>query len=121
MRKRRKRRPKWGAKLPKNCLNCVAGNRGGCVEQASEEYRAEQDPLKDFIADCCVVQPDARATVGGLYEAYTVWCETNGIRKPMANRVFGKRLEAKGYQLTFETVGGKRARIRTGIGLLEVE
>ena len=56
-----------------------------CVERASQQYRAEVDPLVDFIADTCIVRSDARAAVGALYEAYRAWCERNGIRKPMNN------------------------------------
>ena len=48
------------------------------VEEATREYRAEQDVLAAFLVDACEVAPDAEALGGKLYEAFVKWAKANG-------------------------------------------
>ena len=90
------------------------------VAEASAEYRADVDPLAEFLLDCCVLAPEAQAAAGTLYETYREYALANGM-KPMGNRAFGKRLSARGLDVSVVREGTKAQRIRRGIGLLDVE
>lgn len=65
------------------------------VLAANLEYRAEQDPLADFIADACTLAPGERSSKAELYRAYSRWAEENGAR-PVQERTFGRWIKALG-------------------------
>ena len=71
------------------------------------EYRAENDPLRDWLADCCETDPDAWTTTADLRESYEQWCQSNG-EKPVTAKKLGTLLDAKGYPN--EKSGGTRGR-----------
>jgi putative DNA primase/helicase len=48
------------------------------VVAATAEYRAEQDPLADFLNECCIVAPDRTATAKELWTAWGEWCTSSG-------------------------------------------
>lgn len=83
------------------------------VVEATEQYREEQDIVGQFIADCCVEGPNARATTGELYAAFKKWCEDVG-ETPLSQRAFGERLNARNFAQ--RKINGKVWRI--GIGLV---
>lgn len=68
------------------------------VREASAEYRADQDPLGDFLGTA-VSFGDAAATVrgGALFKAYETWAVLNGATAVNAT-VFGRRLRARGLR-----------------------
>jgi putative DNA primase/helicase len=66
------------------------------VQTATASYRADQDPLRDFFADCCVFDPSAWTSSKELFAAYRAWGEANGIEKPMTSTAFGSQLAAHG-------------------------
>ena len=66
------------------------------VDQSTQEYREENDPLKDFLSDCCVLDPQAWATVAELRRVYGEWCREEGVRWPLSPRAFAGRLRARG-------------------------
>jgi hypothetical protein len=53
--------------------------------------------LTRFIADRCIVSPEAMTTAGDLYTAYLAWCQENH-ELPLVQRSFGMRLTARGLQ-----------------------
>jgi putative DNA primase/helicase len=61
------------------------------VKAATASYRAEQDALRDFLADCCVLRPSLTVTAAGLFKAYGEWGEQNGERV-LGKKTFGQRL-----------------------------
>lgn len=67
------------------------------VTEATNEYRAEMDPLGPFFGERCVLHPNARAYAGELYAGYAAWCEQAGER-PMSQREFGLRLQERGFE-----------------------
>ena len=100
---------------------CSAWQRDGLgapqeVKQATASYREEMDVIADFLKDCCVMTPNAVATKGESYVAYTKWCEGAGERA-LAKRVFGKRIRERGIR---EDKTGK-GHVWCGIGLLGAE
>jgi len=80
------------------------------LEEATREWREENDDVQQFIAACCVRHPQARATVGALHAAYKEWGGT--IRTPKA---FGAALRERGF--TSARVEGRY--VVMGLGLQE--
>ena len=100
---------------------CVLWQRDGLgtppvIESATQSYREAQDPVADFVAESCVVEDGAWATVEELYAAYSAWAKAAGERQPLAKRGFAHRLERHGFAAA---KGAKGVRIRRGIGLRE--
>lgn len=67
------------------------------ILQATGDYREECDSIGDFIAECCVLDSQARAWAGELHKAYKQWCEESGDR-PMSQKAFGRRLTERGLK-----------------------
>ena len=81
---------------------CLAWQEAGLgvpeeVNEATENYRAEQDIIAAFLNDCCVIMPTAKATIRNVYKAYITWCEENGER-PVSQRELGSRLVERGFE-----------------------
>ncbi len=89
------------------------------VQQAIANYRAEMDPLADFLEDCAVEVPGAWTEVGHLRKEYTWWNDANGI--PKAQRIgpkqFSQRLRDR-YQEERRTVARKTARGFWGVAMV---
>jgi putative DNA primase/helicase len=81
------------------------------VRAATASYRAEQDPLRDFWADCCVFEADAWTASKALYDAYRAWADQNGIRDPFGTRAFGAEL------LEHRCTQEKRKQVRGWLGI----
>jgi len=101
---------------------CLDWQRNGlgvpqAVRDATDAYRAEQDILADFLAERCVIDPQAWAEAGSLYKAYTEWCDAGGL-KPVTGTAFGTRLSERGHRVDRRPVGAKRVRVRLGLRLL---
>lgn len=83
------------------------------IAVASEAYREESDPLKEFLEDCCEPIAGASVSVGNLRHAYTKWCESTG-NQPLDPRPLNVKMEARGF------VRGRskdRDRTRIWVGL----
>ena len=48
------------------------------VEMAAEDYRQREDWLENFLSERCILEPDARAPAGELYQIYRQWAEESG-------------------------------------------
>lgn len=86
------------------------------VREATGAYRAEMDVLAQFLDECCIVNPLAKAKAGDLYRAYAEWCEANGER-PLAQRNFGMRLTERGFEPY--RAGARCDRFWRGVGLTD--
>lgn len=62
------------------------------VSAATADYRAEQDPLRDFFAEACEFSDDAKVTRKALRASYDEYCKENGIRYPIGARDFNLRI-----------------------------
>ena len=89
-----------------------------CIRQATEAYRADQDPLKDFFADACEFDPAAWVTAAQLRHAYERHCELEGIRYTLGPKQFGERLRARNCTSRTPRVEGKPTRIWEGVRLV---
>ncbi len=96
---------------------CLEWQRQGlnvpsCVRQATKDYRAEQDVLRHFIEDRCVVGTDKWAGKQPMYDSYRAWAERMGeFVMPLAE--FTER-----FQLQFEEGrSGPRGRHWKGVAV----
>lgn len=67
------------------------------VEEATTEYRQRENWLENFLEECCIMEPDARAPAGELYQTYREWAQRNGdyVRR---NVEFLDAMAGKGFQ-----------------------
>jgi len=65
------------------------------VEEATEEYRQEQDPLRDFLAEEVTFAPWYYVPVAELRARYEQWAKENGLRYTLSPREFNRRLETR--------------------------
>jgi len=64
------------------------------VRLATAAYRDQMDPLGDWLAECCVIEPgDGFTPWGMIWESYRAWCENNNVRYPCKQRDIRERLE----------------------------
>jgi len=88
------------------------------VEEATREYRTEEDALAEFIDACCVTGPACRAVFRDLYAAYQQWCDENGVERALTKKAFAASLEQRGMEKKRERVGAQAEQVYRGIGLL---
>ncbi|MDE3089631.1 MAG: DNA primase, partial [Chloroflexota bacterium] len=86
------------------------------VTSATDEYRRESDPLENFLAECCIIDPQVSATAANLYKTYCAFAEKNGER-PMTATAFGRRMVERGFTKS-RSRGGVPVTYH-GIGLLD--
>ena len=67
------------------------------VRKVTDEYRAESDPLGDFLAGRTEQIPGASVSSQRLYEAYERWAAGNAV-EPVSKNLFGRMLTARGYR-----------------------
>ncbi|MDI1437469.1 phage/plasmid primase, P4 family [Polyangium sorediatum] len=86
---------------------CLAWQKDGLavpasVEAATETYRQENNPLREFLDDECVVAkdrtvwPDVWVTRSALREAYERWGKENGARHLLGPKAFTRHLRELG-------------------------
>jgi putative DNA primase/helicase len=63
------------------------------VIDATAEYREEEDEIGEFIAECCV--REGKVERSKLYEVYRYWAESAGIRMPLRQKGFAKRIRVR--------------------------
>ena len=49
------------------------------VKVATADYRAESDPLAEFLEDCCDMAQGSVGRAGALFLAYEQWCGRNHL------------------------------------------
>jgi putative DNA primase/helicase len=64
---------------------CLEWQRDGLgvpdrVRAYTREYRLENDPVRDFLDDACILDPAATTTRRALTSAYQCWAAVNGQR-----------------------------------------
>ena len=76
------------------------------VLAARDAYRAENDPLADFLDESCESDAGWRCAAADLYAGYLSWCERQGVGRERLSRkrfgsLLGQRFEGR------HTAGGK--------------
>lgn len=77
-----------------------------CVKLATDQYRAEEDVLGQFLEECTREDRDGRVLMSSMYQAYQSWTEREGVRYPLTARIFNRKLEERGLQ-HYKSNGGK--------------
>jgi putative DNA primase/helicase len=97
---------KLRAELPGILAWCVRGclewQRDGVeppqeVVDATSAYRAEQDLLGAFLAECTFTSPTMQAKAGELYARYRHWGEA-GSEHVMTSTMFGLAMQERGFE-----------------------
>jgi len=65
------------------------------VTEATELYRRNEDLLADFIDECCVREPGAKAKSSSLYARFVDWYHDNIGKNEPSGTWFGKQLSQK--------------------------
>jgi putative DNA primase/helicase len=86
------------------------------VRIATTEYRDEMDVLGDFLAECCVVHPDARAASQYMYAEYRRWATDAGERV-LPQKRFSQWMEHRGSQVGFRKQHTNQGKTWVGLGL----
>jgi putative DNA primase/helicase len=73
-------------------------NPPAVVLGATQTYRMESDPLREFLEDRCIQGPTEVVTAAELREAYVAWARKNGEARILTRAEFTRRLEAGGFQ-----------------------
>lgn len=68
------------------------------VEDATEQYRRENDIIQAFLDECCVQHENGRVRGSEIYSAYQKWCGANG-HVPENSTNFGKHLGMQGFAI----------------------
>jgi len=82
------------------------------ILRATAAYREEQNPLRDFLADCCERSPELTTPTGVLRTAYEAWCERNRSDQ-ISSQKFAAALRAE----KIEQDRTETSRFWQGIGL----
>ncbi len=85
----------WAAE---GCARWLAEGLGEpeAVMQATAAYRKSQEPLAEFVDDCCQLGPGLSAPATRLREEYETWCKSEGIKSPLTGKRWGSALRALG-------------------------
>jgi putative DNA primase/helicase len=67
------------------------------VRAATEDYKAENDPVSGFLAAAVARREGATTGAKTLFDAYERWCRDNGY-EAMSKTMFGRVLGDKGYR-----------------------
>ena len=68
------------------------------VQAATASYRASEDTLRPFIAECCITGDTVRAKLKELYEAYKEWADQSG-EHAIKKTDFSERLIEGGFSI----------------------
>ena len=61
-----------------------------CVKRATEEYRAAEDVVGQFISEATALSGEV--TKADLHQHYLTWCDKSGIRTKLTSRKFNDRI-----------------------------
>lgn len=71
------------------------GDAPAVVQAATQEYRADSDPLLDFYTERCVRLPGVSVGAAELYHAYRIWSEVRHLpaEDRLTQKTFGLRVK----------------------------
>ena len=79
-------------------------------------YREEEDVIKNFLDEYCILKSDARVKASSLYEAYDKWCKDSNMH-PLNAMNFGLMLKKK----NLSKIRSNEGLVYQGIGLRELD
>ncbi len=99
---------------------CLEWHRNGLnvptlVEQATEQFRHEMNPLSDWADECCDLSPQAWTATDRLWGAYQTYAQEEGPRATATKKAFAEHLKALGCEAELRRAHGKPTRGWRGI------
>lgn len=96
-------------------LHHAGGTFTGVGEAEIEEYRADENPVVEFIATACDPEPEGKVLMGDLRKKYSEW-----LGKNADPRWFARQIKSAGYEITQNPVwvGVRRERAVIGLRML---
>lgn len=82
-------------------------------------FEGQDDSVKTFLADCCVIEPKARIFNSDLYNAYEHYCRENGLEVLSQNDFSDMLVSILGIPSKKTRIGPRTRQGRIGIGLKE--
>jgi P4 family phage/plasmid primase-like protien len=87
------------------------------VTSATKEYRYDQNPVRDFLDECCdTCDEAAQVEAAKLLDQYNIWSKVKR-KAPISSNAFGMPMKSLGYVAPRTMQGGKRGRWYSGITL----
>jgi putative DNA primase/helicase len=74
------------------------------IRKATDDLQAEMDPLAGFLAECCLLRPNAWVSSANLRAAYERWARESG-ESPLRPRELAERLSACGCSQDRRSMG----------------
>ena len=89
------------------------------VSDAGKDWREDDDPLKDFLEDCCDAKEGLFVPVSDLMAGYLWWAKENGEKYALGRQMFNEWLIGKGFKQGRRrpSGGGKVVRLWEGLEL----
>lgn len=83
----------------RGCMEWQGDGLGTCeaVEGATRDLRDRMDPLKDFLAECCILDGYIWTSAADLRQEYEEWAKENGV-KPVYGKKWGESLRSHGCE-----------------------
>ena len=75
------------------------------VTDAGSEWRADMDPMGDFLEDICTLAPGLHCSAARLRGAYERWAEEMGHKFTLSPRKFNERLKKLGCRESRQRYG----------------
>ncbi len=91
------------------------------IRAATSAYRADMDPLGDFLTEHCQFDRDAWTVKVEVHDRYEEWAKEQGLRHTVSPRAFKQILEEHGCWAERQRIGGKQWHGWRGIRLLDAE
>jgi len=91
--------------------------RPDLIRRLTKVHREENDLVKQFIAECCIVGENKIATIANMTAAFKEWCQDRNV-DPYRGFRFKESMNNKGFYSKLQSVGGTTKRRWQGIGLL---
>lgn len=82
-------------------------------------FEGQDDSVKTFLADCCVIEPKARIFNSDLYNAYEHYCRENGLEVLSQQDFSDMLVSILGIPSKKTRIGPRTCQGRIGIGLKE--
>ncbi|KKN59414.1 hypothetical protein LCGC14_0542490 [marine sediment metagenome] len=87
------------------------------IERQIEEYRDEQNPLKSFIEEMCIIGGDQSVSVTEMRAVYGAWQDEQHYTRIVTSREFNQSLESLGCNRKTMRNTDKISKYWAGIGL----
>ena len=85
------------------------------TKEALGDYQLSADPVRNYVDECCTLNPQSKVNKQNLYQSYETFCKENNLR-PLSKIRFGRHLK-ECFPITQKKIGNKR--IWQGIDLTE--